>query len=128
MEEPNQDITTIVGRDAVISGTLRAQGTVRIDGRVEGDVLTDGLLLIGEGAMIVGNVSAGSVVCRGMIAGDVVAAEEVALLASASLGGTVRAPVLSVEDGALVNDDLDGVPDAGEAEEHDASLSRRPVT
>jgi len=99
--------STVIGADTTISGCIRAHGTVWIDGRVEGDVWTDDLLVIGEGAMVVGNVSAGSVICRGVIAGDIVAEEEVELLASASLSGTVRAPVLSVDDSVLFDDHLE---------------------
>lgn len=101
------DATTVVGPDTTISGSIRAKGTVWIDGRVEGDVWTDDLLVIGDGAMVIGNVTAGSVICRGVIAGDIVAEEEVELLASASLSGTVRAPVVAVDDSALVNDNME---------------------
>ncbi len=106
--------TTVIGPDTTISGSIRAHGTVWIDGRVEGDVCTDDLLVIGDGAMVIGNVSAGSVICRGVIAGDIVAEEEVELLASASLSGTVRAPVLSVDDSVLIDDNLEAT-DAIEA-------------
>ena len=99
--------STVIGPDTTISGCIRAHGTVWIDGRVEGDVWTDDLLVIGEGAMVIGNVSAGSVICRGVIAGDIVAEEEVELLASASLSGTVRAPVLSVDDSVLFDDNVE---------------------
>jgi cytoskeletal protein CcmA (bactofilin family) len=99
--------STVIGADTTISGCIRARSTVWIDGRVEGDVWTDDLLVIGEGAMVIGNVFAGSVICRGVIAGDIVAEEEVELLASASLSGTVRAPVLSVDDSVLFTDNLE---------------------
>ncbi len=101
--------STVIGADTTISGSIRAHGTVWVDGRVEGDVCTDDLLVISEGAMVIGNVSAGSVICRGVIAGDIVAEEEVELLASASLSGTVRAPVLSVDDSVLFDDTLEAV-------------------
>lgn len=98
---------TMIGSDTIITGTIRAQGTIWMDGRVEGDIYTDGLLMIGETAVVIGNIEAGSVICRGMIMGDVVASEEVELLESASLNGTVRAPVFSVDDGVLVNDNME---------------------
>jgi cytoskeletal protein CcmA (bactofilin family) len=100
---------TMIGADTIISGTIRAQGAVRIDGRVEGDIATDGLLMIGETAVVLGNIEAGSVICRGMIVGDIVASDEVELLESASLNGTVRAPVFSVDDSVLVNDNMETV-------------------
>lgn len=99
--------STMIGSDTIITGTIRAQGTVWMNGRVEGNICTDGLLMIGETAVVIGNIEAGSVICRGMIIGDVVASEEVELLESASLNGTVRAPLFSVDDSALVNDNME---------------------
>ncbi len=115
--------STVIGPDTTISGSIRAQGTVWIDGRVEGDVCTDGLLVIGEGAIVIGNVWAGSVICRGVIAGDIVASEEVELLASASLNGTVRAPVLSVDDTVLFNDNLEATDAVDELPSDNAERS-----
>ena len=107
MNREDLEVTTVVGSDTIISGTIRAQGTIWIDGRVEGDICTDGLLVIGEAAVVVGNIYAGSVICRGMIVGDIVASEEVELLDSASLNGTVRAPLFSMDDGALLTDNVE---------------------
>jgi cytoskeletal protein CcmA (bactofilin family) len=98
---------TMLGADTIITGTIRAQGTVWINGRVEGDISTDGLLMIGETAVVLGNIEAGSVICRGMIVGDIMASDEVELLESASLNGTVRAPVFSVDNSVLVNDNAE---------------------
>jgi cytoskeletal protein CcmA (bactofilin family) len=95
---------TMIGEDTIITGTIRTEGTLWIDGRVEGDVCTEGLLMVGESAVIVGNVYAGTVVSRGLIVGDIVASEEVQLLESASLNGTVRTPVFLADEGALLTD------------------------
>lgn len=116
MDRQGLEASTVIGADTIISGTIRAQGTVLIDGRVEGDICTDGLLIIGEGAIVVGNIYAGSVICRGLIVGDIVASEEVELLESASLNGTVRAPVFLVDDGALLTDNTDNMEVVYEAE------------
>lgn len=98
---------TMIGEDTIITGTIRTEGTIWIDGRVEGDICTEGLVMVGEGAIVVGNVYAGSVVSRGMIIGDIVASEEVQLLQSASLNGTVRTPVFLADEGALLTDNTD---------------------
>ncbi len=105
---------TMIGEDTIITGTIRTEGTIWIDGRVEGDVCTEGLLMIGENAVVVGNVYAASVVSRGMIIGDIVASEEVQLLQSATLNGTVRTPVFLADEGALLTDNAD---DAAYADE-----------
>ncbi len=95
---------TMIGEDTIITGTIRAEGTIWIDGRVEGDICTEGLVMVGETAVVVGNVYAGSVVSRGLIVGDIVASEEVQLLQSATLNGTVRTPVFLADEGALLTD------------------------
>ena len=107
MNRQDLEATTVIGSDTIITGTIRAQGTIWVDGRVDGDICTDGLLMIGETAVVVGNIYAGSVICRGMLVGDIVASEEVELLESASLNGTVRAPVFSVDDSALLTDNVE---------------------
>jgi len=125
MDRQGLEASTVIGADTIISGTIRAQGTVLIDGRVEGDICTDGLLMIGEGAIVIGNVYAGSVICRGLIVGDIIASEEVELLDSASLNGTVRAPVCLVDDGALLTDNMNTVYETEElSSDGDASPIR----
>ena len=127
MNRESLEATTVVGADTIISGTIRAQGSVLIDGRVEGDICTDDLLMIGEGAIVVGNIYAGSVICRGMIVGDIVASEEVELLDSASLNGTVRAPVFSVDDSALLTDNVEAAYEAEELSDDEGVLPIRAV-
>jgi cytoskeletal protein CcmA (bactofilin family) len=121
------EATTVVGADTIITGTIRAQGTIWVDGRVDGDICTDGLLMIGEAGMVVGNIYAGSVICRGMIVGDIVASEEVELLESASLNGTVRAPVFSVDDGALLTDNVEAAYEAEGLSDDEDALPVRSV-
>jgi cytoskeletal protein CcmA (bactofilin family) len=127
MDRQNLEAATVIGSDTIVSGTIRAQGTVVIDGRVEGDICTDGLLMVGEGAIVVGNIYAGSVVCRGLIVGDIVASEEVELLDSASLNGTVRAPVFLVDDGALLTDNVEAAYETEELSDDEDSLPVRAV-
>ncbi len=82
-------------------------GTVRIDGYLDGEIHTDGVLLIGEDAVIQAKITAGTIVCKGKITGDVVAKERVKLRAPAVMNGSVKTPVLSIEDGVLFNGALE---------------------
>ena len=127
MNREDLEVTAVVGADTIITGTIRAEGTVWIDGRVEGDICTDGLLVIGEAAVVVGNIYAGSVICRGMIVGDIVASEEVELLDSASLNGTVRAPLFSVDDGALLTDNVEAAYETEELSDDEGVSPIRAV-
>ena len=106
-KEGTEDLSAYVGRDVEFKGSISYSGTVRIDGSLEGEIRTDGTLLIGEDAVIQAKVSAGKIVCKGKITGDVVAKESVKLRAPAVINGSVKTPVLSMEDGVLFNGGLE---------------------
>jgi cytoskeletal protein CcmA (bactofilin family) len=72
---------------------------VRIDGSMEGEVHTKGTVIIGEHAIIEGDVHADTVVSGGRITGNIVASEKVELLSPGSLVGTIKTPLLSLQEG-----------------------------
>jgi len=101
------DINAFVGKGVEFKGTISYSGTVRIDGYLDGEIHTDGVLLIGEEAVIQAKITAGTIVCKGKITGDVVAKDCVKLRAPAVMNGSVKTPVLSMEDGVLFNGALE---------------------
>ena len=101
------DISAFVGKGVEFKGTITYSGTVRIDGRLDGEIHTDGVLLIGEEAIIEAKITAGTIVCKGKITGDVIAKDSVKLRAPAIMNGSVKTPVLSMEDGVLFNGALE---------------------
>lgn len=101
--ETTSDVSAFIGKGVDFKGTIIYNGTVRIDGSLEGEVQTDGVLLIGEEAVLKAKVTAGTVVCKGKITGDVTATEKIRLRAPAVLNGGVKAPMLSIEEGVLFN-------------------------
>ena len=90
---------SLLGKNARFKGAIMFEGTARIDGRLEGDISTEGTLVIGEDAIVTGNVVARTVICAGNITGDIVASERVELLAPAIFTGRVKTPRLSLQDG-----------------------------
>ena len=92
-----------VGKGVKFKGIISYNGTIRIDGELEGEIQTDGILLIGEEAHISANISAGTIICSGKITGDVKAAKRVTLHSPAVLIGSVETPTLSMEEGAHLN-------------------------
>ncbi len=91
---------TFLGKGVDFKGIVHFEGTVRIDGRLEGEIHTKGTLIVGDLAIIKGIISAGVLVSSGKINGTVTATEKVQLLKSAVLIGDVRTPVITIEDGA----------------------------
>ena len=102
-----EDISAFVGKGVEFKGTISYSGTVRIDGYLDGEIHTDGILLIGEDAVLQAKITAGTVVCKGKITGDIVVKEQVKLRAPAVVNGSVKTPLLSIEDGVLFNGNLE---------------------
>ncbi|UVT15856.1 MAG: polymer-forming cytoskeletal protein [Nitrospira sp.] len=102
-----QDVSAFVGKGVVFKGTITYNGTVRIDGTLEGEIHTDGILLVGEDAVLTAKVTAGTIVCKGKITGEIHAREKMKLRAPAVISGGVVTPMLSIEEGVLFNGTLE---------------------
>ena len=101
--DQSHDVSAFVGEGVEFKGVINYQGTVRIDGQLEGEIHTDGVLIVGQSAVIHAKVEAGTIVCQGKIVGDIVAREKIQLMAPGVLDGSVKAPSLSMEEGVLFN-------------------------
>lgn len=97
------DIIAFVGEEVTFKGTIRYQGTVRVDGRLEGEIYTDGNLIIGQKAVIAAKIHAGTIMCQGQLTGDIEAKHRVKLLSPAVFEGTITSPLLSMDEGVLFN-------------------------
>lgn len=105
--EKSADVIAFVGKGVEFKGTIIYSGTVRIDGHLEGEIETDGVLVVGEEAVISAKVTAGTIICQGRLTGDVVAKEKIKLLSPAVMNGSVATPLLSMEEGVLFNGSME---------------------
>lgn len=124
---------TLLGKGVEFKGKAKFNGTVRIDGYFEGELLIQDTLIIGEHAVIKGTIVGAVILCGGKIEGTITASQKVQLLKPAVLLGDVHSPSLSMEEGVLFHGmsdmgitDLDGLPSqAGDLENvHDLSVRR----
>ena len=89
----------ILNPDVEIKGNLKFAGELTFDGKLDGEIQTDGVLNLGDSAVINGNINAQSVVVRGKINGNITAKEKVDIKAKTELFGDVRAAKLVIEEG-----------------------------
>jgi cytoskeletal protein CcmA (bactofilin family) len=89
----------ILASDVEIKGTLKFAGELSFDGKLEGEIQTDGVLNLGDGAVVNGNINAQSVVVRGKITGNITAKEKIEIKAKTELFGDIRASKLTIEEG-----------------------------
>src|SRR2546430_17460049 len=95
-ELAGEETFTFLARGFEFKGTLTFEGTVRIDGMVSGAIYSKGTVILGEHAVIEGDISAGTIVSGGTIYGKLTADERGRLLPSAWLNGDGQTPSLQV--------------------------------
>src|SRR2546425_7220152 len=98
-ELAGEETFTFLARGFEFKGTLTFEGTVRIDGMVSGAIYSKGTVILGEHAMIEGDISAGTIVSGGTINGDLTATRRGQLLPSAGLDGDPKTALLKVGGG-----------------------------
>jgi len=89
----------VLNSDVEVKGNLKFSGELTFDGKLEGEIQTDGTLNLGEGAVINGDINAQSVVVRGKIKGNINAKEKIDIKAKTELFGDIRAAKLVIEEG-----------------------------
>lgn len=107
-------ISTLIGKGCELAGDFTAKGSVRIDGKVDGNVTVTGSLLVGAGGCINGNVSAVAVLIGGEVVGNVEAPEKAELTATAKVLGDISTKVIVIDENAIFQGKVDmnqAVPD-----------------
>lgn len=94
-------IDTLIGKNTGIEGALTAEGTVRIDGKIKGDVILSGNLIVGNEGSVKGNVKADSISLSGVIEGNVTVANQLHLTPTSRLIGDIDAKNIIVDEGAI---------------------------
>ena len=98
---PNEQIDTVVGANVELTGSLRNAGPIQIHGTIKGDVTSDSIIIIGEGAVITGPVKAKQVDISGQVIGSVSAEELIELQPKSFVQGDIACARLSIKPGAV---------------------------
>ena len=95
------DLTAFIDEGSEIEGKYTFRGTVMMNGKFSGEIVSNDTLIIGEKGVVNANVRAGIVLINGEVVGNVAASERVELRGSARIFGDVEAPVVVVEEGVM---------------------------
>jgi cytoskeletal protein CcmA (bactofilin family) len=93
-------LEVVIGSDTVVKGEIVSKGTVRIDGRFEGSLSAD-CVIIGEGANILGDVTSKTLIAAGRLTGNVHAVESVEIQPKGEVTGDIYTHKLSVAEGGV---------------------------
>ncbi len=115
----------VLSSDVEIKGSVKFTNDLVIDGKIEGNISSDGNLTIGENARIKAEISTATIIVYGKVHGNLTASDRVELKASAEVVGDIKAKTLSIEAGAIfVGKSTVGTPAQGAAQTASPAASK----
>ncbi len=96
-----EKIETTLGKETAFSGTMRFSKSLKVDGRLDGEIVSTGSLFIEDGAVVNANIKARSIVIGGIVHGDIEALERIEMLATGQVYGNVRTAKIRIADGVV---------------------------
>lgn len=111
-------VNTIVGKDSFVSGNITSAGFTKIDGDVQGNIVSKGRIVVSQTARIKGNIKANDVIIGGLVEGDIIARNSVLLSSTAVVLGSIVTRKLRLDDEVLLSgycyacNDMAGFEDA----------------
>jgi len=99
-QAPLVELHALLGRGTRYTGKLAFDGRIRIEGRFEGEIRGDGVLVIGEGADVDADIEVGTcIIVGGTVRGGVRAREAIELHVPAIVTGDLHAPNVFIDRG-----------------------------
>jgi cytoskeletal protein CcmA (bactofilin family) len=98
---PQGEINTLLGKGSSFDGKLTFEGTVRIDGKLSGEIFSDNVLVVGESAEVKAKIEVGTLIVEGRVEGNIRATQLVELHAPAKVRGNIETPSLFIDKGVI---------------------------
>jgi len=98
----SEAVSTYLGAGVNIVGTIAFKDTIRLDGKVKGQIMSDsGTVIVGEKAVLHADISADVVIIMGEVHGTVTARQRMEAYPPGRVSGDITAPVVAVEPGVI---------------------------
>ena len=122
MTEKNQAGTTfsVIASGTVITGNVRSEGSIRVDGKIVGNVLTQADAAVGLNGVVEGAMDARNITVAGRVMGTLTAVQKLVLESKSVLKGDIRTARLVVDEGAVFDgrSSMTGAPAAPATRDH----------
>jgi cytoskeletal protein CcmA (bactofilin family) len=119
------EITAFLGKGTEFKGVLSFEGTIRVDGKVDGEVISKDTLIAGDGAFLQGEITVGTIICSGKIVGNVNASQKVHIIAPGIVQGNIKTPKLIIEEGVTFDGKSEMAGEKKATEQKVVSLTER---
>lgn len=102
--ESTDHISTLLGVGTTIEGTLAFKDTIRLDGSVNGKIISEkGTVVIGERAVVEAQIRVGTAIVKGTVNGHIQCTDRIEVYPPAKISGDIQAPEISIETGVFFN-------------------------
>lgn len=102
----NENMNSVIGPGSIFEGKFYISGSLRIDGKFEGEIKTEEVLVVGETGKIKTNIKARDVIVSGTMIGNILAENEVRLDKNCKLLGDIKAPGLFIAEGVVAKGNI----------------------
>jgi cytoskeletal protein CcmA (bactofilin family) len=106
MSEERARMSSVLGATGLVLGNVQGQGDFEVRGRVQGDIVLNGRVLVSAGGMVLGTIEAVHISISGTVRGDLIAEDGVEIAGSGQVDGNVTSPRVAIEAGAKVRGHL----------------------
>ena len=103
LEADEKNVTTILADDLEIQGTIKFKSSLMIKGILDGEIISEGLIIVGPTAKVKATITTKNLISHGEIQGDVTASEQVILKNTAVHNGNVTTRNIVIENGSIFN-------------------------
>ncbi|MGI6433960.1 MAG: bactofilin family protein [Syntrophomonadaceae bacterium] len=99
---PYENVESIISPGMIITGNISSQGSIRVDGNIEGTLDVKGDMILGEKGTVKGDVKAANLILAGKLEGNVAALERLEITSSGVMMGEVTCSVMTIEEGGIL--------------------------
>lgn len=111
-----KSIRAFLGEGTEFKGVITFEGTVRVDGALEGEVITKDTFIVGAAARVRANIQAGVVIIMGDVEGKIEAKEKCEIRVGSHVKGEIYTPSIYIEEGAVFEGTSHMIGSDGEVE------------
>ena len=94
-------VDSIIGSQAEVKGDIKSKDTIRIDGKIEGNISVDGDVVLGRESVINGDIAAKNIIIGGKITGNILAGEKVEVIDGGQVMGNIKSPSVTIAEGGI---------------------------
>jgi cytoskeletal protein CcmA (bactofilin family) len=122
------DVVSIIGPGMKITGDCESDGTIRVEGAIEGSVKAAKSVVVGKDGIVVGDITTQDAIVAGRVNGSVTAESRVELQSSCRIQGDIRSRRVKLDEGGQIDGSLHMGANIQQKAEGRAKVAERPQT